>query len=256
MRFFIAAVFFAALSRALFAADAATLITSALEAEARFDTKAALALFREADRQRPDDSFILQKISRQLSDSTNDTMDRAEQKKLAAEALAYAERAARLSPTNPVNVLSRAVCHGKIATFTDSTREKIASSRLVRADAERALALDPNYDWAHHLLGRWHYEVAGLGRTQRWVVKLIYGGLPDASYEDALKHLRIATQLAPDNVSHQLELGHAMLAAGDKVAARAAFEKGLAMPDREKHDDAAKRRARQTIEKLQAALGS
>ena len=39
---------------------------------------------------------------------------------------------------------------------------------------EKAVALDPDYDWAHHVLGRWHYEVAELGGTKRLVVRLFF----------------------------------------------------------------------------------
>ncbi|ATC64873.1 hypothetical protein CMV30_13345 [Nibricoccus aquaticus] len=223
------------------------LLASALAAESRFDSRTALRLFRELDALRPDDPFILQKISQQLSDSTTDTTDREKQRALATEALAYAERAATLAPDNAVNILSLAVCHGKLATYSDA-RQKIAYSRLIKENAERALALDPRYDWAHHILGRWHYEVASLGATKRWLVKLIYGALPDASYAEAISHLRQAVELSPQTVAHPLELGFAYLAAGQKPEARAAFEKGLALPSREKHDESAKARARAALD--------
>jgi hypothetical protein len=32
----------------------------------------------------------------------------------------------------------------------------------VKEEAERALALDPNYAWAHHVIGRWH------SKSPRW----------------------------------------------------------------------------------------
>jgi tetratricopeptide (TPR) repeat protein len=167
------------------------LIQAALAAEARYDSQAALHLFRQLEQTRPDDPFILQKIARQLSDSTEDTMDRERQKALVTEALLYAERAVRIEPDNAVNVLSLAICHGKLATYAD-TRQKIVLSRLVKEETERALALNPSYDWAHHILGRWHREVASLSGTKRWLVNLIYGGLPDASYAQAIASLQRA----------------------------------------------------------------
>jgi tetratricopeptide (TPR) repeat protein len=225
------------------------LLASALAAEARFDSQTALQLFRQLEQTRPDDPVILQKIARQLSDSVEDTPDRERRKALAAEARRYAERAVQLDPQNPVNVLSLAICHGKVATYA-STREKIALSRLVKAETERALELDPSYDWAHHILGRWHYEVASLSSTQRWLVKLIYGGLPEASHANAIASLRRAVELAPDIASHHIALGFAYLAAQQKADARAAFEKGLALPSREKPDEASKQRARTALATL------
>jgi len=225
------------------------LVTAALAAEARQDSRAALALFQQANEAHPNDPFILQKISRQLSDATTDTADIVEKKRLAAEALAYARRAVALAPDNPVNVLSLAICHGKLATYGD-TREKIALSRLVKDEAERALALDPNYDWAHHVLGRWHCEVASLGTGARWFVKLVYGGLPPASHEKAVAHLERAVALSPHVVAHTLELAFAYQACGRQADARAHFLKGLALPSTEKHDESAKQRARTALEAL------
>lgn len=226
-----------------------SLLSDALAAEARLDSRRALELLLEAERARPDDAFILRRIARQYSDLTVELPDAESRKESVERALDYSERAVALDPANPEGVLSLAVCYGKLALY-GNTREKVELSRLVRIKAERALALDAGYSWAHHLLGRWHYEVSELGSVARFVVRLIYGGLPDASTADAVRHLERAVQLAPNQLQHRLELGFAYLAHGDREKARAAFETGLAMPSREKHDEPAKQRAREALAKL------
>lgn len=231
--------------------SAEVLIQQATEAEKALDSKSALTLFLKADEVRPDDAFILQKIARQYSDSIVDLPagDVVEKKRRAELALAYAQRSVALQPDNAENVLSLAVCHGTLAVYSD-TRAKIRYSRLVKEEAERALALAPDYDWAHHVLGRWHYEVAGLGATKRFFVRLIYDSLPDASTEQAIAHLERAVALAPQTGPHHLELGFAYLAADRVDDARAAFARGLALPCTGKHDEAAKTRAREALSKL------
>jgi tetratricopeptide (TPR) repeat protein len=231
------------------AADADTLVKEALAAEARLDSRHALELFLAAVRERPDDAFIVQKIARQYSDLTLDLTDEGEKRRYAQSALEYSQRAVRLDPTNPVNVLSLAICHGKLALYGD-TRTKIQYSRLVREEAQRALDLDPNYAWAHHVLGRWNYEVASLGPATRLVLRLVYGGLPDASCAAAIAHLARAVELEPDEPAHRLELGFAYLAAGERAKARAEFAKGLAMTSRAKQDESAKQRAREALTRL------
>ena len=238
-----------ALTTTLSAAEPDPVLQSALAAEARFDSKTALGLFLRADAAHPNDATLLQKISRQYSDLTLDTPDLAEKKRLCTEALAYARRAAELAPQDPVNLLSLAVCYGKLGTYSD-TRTKIECSRLVKHYAEAALALDPNYDYAHHVLGRWHYEVASLGAPTRFLVRLVYGALPDASTAEAVRQLQRAAELSPQLPAHRVELGFALLADGQRDAARQAFEQALAMPKREKYDDEARRRAREALAKL------
>lgn len=231
------------------AGEAAPHLQEALAAEARLDARRALELFLQADAAQPDNAFILQKIARQYSDLVDDQSDVAGKKRYAQTALDYARRAVALNPSDPVNVLSVAICHGKLALYSD-TREKVRNSRFVREDAEKALALNPDYAWAHHVLGRWHYEVASLGATSKFFVRLFYGGLPTASFDEGIRHLRRATELEPAELTHWLELGFACLAAGQPDAARQHWTCGLAMPSRHKPDEPAKRRARTALARL------
>ena len=231
------------------ATDADTLFREGVAAESRLDSRGALALFLQADRARPDDPATLQKIARQYSDLVVDLPTVEEKKRSAQSALAYAERAAALAPRDPVNLLSLAICHGTLAVYSD-VGTKVKYSRLVKDEAERALALDPGYAWAHHVLGRWNCEVASLGAPSRLFVSLFQGGLPDASVAVGVAHLERAVALEPGELEHVLELGFAYLAAGRKADARAQFEKGLAMPSREKHDEPAKERAREALARL------
>lgn len=248
-RTFLALLVLACLLPARLAAAAEALLHEALAAEARFDSKTALALFLQADAAHPNDPFLLQKIARQYSDLDFDTPDLAEKKRLCTTALAFAQRSVALAPTNAVNVLSLAICYGKLGAYSD-TRTKIEYSRLVKDHALRALALDPAYDYAHHVLGRWHYEVASLGAATRFLVRLVYGGLPAASTADAVRFLRRATELAPTLPAHRVELGFALLADGQTAAAKKTFEQSLDMPQREKYDDEARRRARAALAKI------
>ena len=226
-----------------------TLVKEATAAESRFETKAALALFLEANTARPNDVAILQKISRQYSDATLDTNNVAEKKRLCTEALAYARRAAELDPKDAVNQLSLAICYGKLGTYSD-TRTKIEYSRLVKDYADAAVALNPNYDYAHHVLGRWNYEVASLGFGTRLIVRVIYGGLPSASTAEAVRQLQRAVQLSPHLPAHRVELGFALLADGQRDAARETFQEALKMPIVEKYDTEAFRRAREALDGL------
>lgn len=229
-------------------------LARALAAELAFDVAEALRLYQQADTLRPDDPAILQKIARQLSDLEFAATDPAEKKRLAAEALARARRAAELAPRDAVNALSIAICHGKLAAH-ENTRGKIERSRLVHAYAERALALDPAYDWAHHVLGRWHHEVAALGAASRLFVRVVHGGLPEASRAEAVRRLEEAVRLAPARVPHHVELGFALLASGRASEARASFERALALPSVELYDEPAKARARAALRDLPARSG-
>lgn len=231
------------------AADVAALLRDARTAESGMDPRGALQLYLTADAARPDDPFILQKIARQYSDLVEEQPSLEDRKRYARTALEFAQRAVAGDPKNAVNVLSVAICHGKLALCSE-TRAKLEYSRLVKVEAERALALDPGYAWAHHVLGRWHCEVASLGATSSLVVRLFYGGLPAASLETGIRELVRATELEPDELNHWLELGFAYVAAGQPAQARVQWQHGLAMASRSKPDEAAKQRARAALARL------
>jgi len=237
--------FFAGAASAL-AADVTQLLADARAAETRFDSKSALELYLAADVAQPNDPFILQKIARQYSDSTFDSTALVEQKKFCDLALSYAKRAHALAPNNAVNLLSLAICYAKIGFYADN-KTKIANSRLVKDYAVAALALDPDYSYAHHVLGQWHYEVASINATTRFLVRLIYGGLPAASTADGVQHLRRAVALDPQNPSHHAELGFALRSDGQADAAQQTFARALELPPRDKHDLQSQARARAAL---------
>ncbi len=233
------------------AAATESVVSAALAAEASLQTQRALELFLTAEKTQPNDPFILRKIARQYSDLEVELKTTAEKKASIERALDYAQRATAVEPHHAENVLSVAICYGKLAFFANPSR-KVEYSRLVRDHTLRALALDPDYAWAHHLLGRWHYEVSTLGATTRVFVKLFYGGLPAASTAEAVDHLRRAVDLEPTQLQHHLELGFALTAHGLPAQARIAFTAGLALPSREKHDETAMARARAALAKITA----
>ncbi len=228
---------------------AAKLYARGLQAQEELRTNNALSVLLQVEKLAPDNPKVLQKIARQYSDSTIDTPDDTRQQQLLEKALRYSERAAELDPTDPVNVLSLAIVKGKIASI-QGNKAKVEAARMIKADARRAIELDPDYAWAHHVLGRWHREVNELGSIARFFTKILYGGLPEASIDEAVFHLEKATELEPENLNHFLELGFAYQAAGEVGKARINFGRGLEMPNREKHDASAKRRARAALADL------
>jgi tetratricopeptide (TPR) repeat protein len=230
----------------LSAQPAATPVERAMDAEARFDTAEALRLYLAALEQDPDNAFLLQKVARQYSDAVDDADSMPERRRLADLALSYAVRATERQPDNPVNVLSVAIAQGKLALASDPA-QRIELSRQVRAGAEKALRLDPNYAWAHHVLGRWHFEVTQVRGARRFFARLVYGGLPPASLDEALQHLQRAVELEPEHVLHRAELGFVLEAAGRHQDAREQWRKSLALPRRQKDDAHAQERARQAL---------
>lgn len=215
----------------------------------KLETKEALAAYLEAEKLGRRDSEVLRKISRELALSMPDAGSPEEKRALGEKALAYSQRAVAANPMDPHAQLGLAICYGRVAPFLDN-KTKIAYSKLVKEQADKAIKLDPSLDYGYHVLGAWNYELAGLNSVLRVVAKLIYGELPTASYEEAVRNFKKAIELAPNRVVHHIELGRTYAAMGLAALAREELNKGLALPNREKDDPGTKERGRAALKKL------
>ena len=63
---------------------------------------------------------------------------------------------------------------GRLALLSDN-KTKVRLAHDARAEAVTALALEPSNDLAHHLMGRWHSEMANLNVMVRTLVRVMYG---------------------------------------------------------------------------------
>lgn len=214
--------------------------------DAKLDTPRALEKYLEAEKLGAHDAETLYRIARQYALSMNDTASQSTQRDLGETALVYAKRAIAANPKSAKAQLSAAVCYGRLVPYV-SSKTKVEYSRLIKDHAEIAMKLDPTDSYAWHVLGVWNYELAKMGPLMRGVVKVVYGGIPPASNEEAARLLRKAVELAPERVSHHVELGRTLLALGQKNEARAELQRGLALPSREKDDPESKRRAQEAL---------
>lgn len=247
IRILIVALSLAALS--LHAADAGSLIAQGDALDAKLQSEQALKVYLEAEKLQPTDASLLIKIAKQYGESMTSIRDEAAKRKAGEMALDYSKRAVRQAPKMADAYLAEAICYGRLLDLVPA-RTRVEYSRLVRQGAEQALKLDPNSDYAWHMLGRWHQAVATMDGLTTVIVKIVYGGLPNASLEEAAKCFEKAAKLKADRVAHQIELGRTYALLGKKSDARQHLEAGLKLPNRERDDPDTKARGREALEKL------
>jgi tetratricopeptide (TPR) repeat protein len=146
------------------------------------------------------------------------------QKNLAGRALAVALRAESVNATNATARLCVAVCYAKNFPYVD-TETKVKWSRAIKSECETAIALDPKQDVGYYLLGRWHFGVANMNIFLKGLLKIVYGGLPAASNEEAISNFKKAIDLAPNRIIHHFELAKVYQAVGKETLARLELEK-------------------------------
>jgi tetratricopeptide (TPR) repeat protein len=209
----------------------------------------ALKFYSVAEKETPNDASLLIKIARQHSYRMNLQGSTAEKIAVGRLALAYSERAVKAAPNESDAHLSVAISLGKLTAYV-SKRESIESSHQIKSAAETAARLNPKNDYAWHILGLWHQALSQISGTTRQIAKVIYGELPNASNEEALKCFQKAMALKPQRLIHTIELGRTYAQMNRKEDARLWIQKGLNMPNREFDDPETKQRGRKTLAEL------
>ncbi len=217
--------------------------------ERQFKSAEALAAYQKALAEKPDDPAILRKIAKQYVELALDAPGKAEKLRLARLGYDTALQAEKLDPNDPEGRLTVAVAAARLGFYSDA-KTKLELSKVVKQQASEAIRLKPNYALGWHMLGRWNYEICSLNPLLKTVAEAIYGKMPAASYEEAVRCLGKAAQLEPDNALFQAELGRGYLALGKEDEARRALEKSLTLPRRTKDDSEAQQRAKAALREL------
>ena len=214
--------------------------------ERQHHTRAALAAFRAAEQIEPENVGVLLRMAKQYSDLVDETRPENAARLLAEKARDYALRAVQLAPDNAKARLTLAVCYGKLTDFVGS-KTKLEYSKLIRDETLASIALDPRDDFAWHVLGRWHFGVANVNGMLKAIANIVYGGLPEASNEEAIKALKRACEIAPQRIIHHSELARVYKAIGNDELAAKEWQLVLSLPATDIGDEKDKREAQTAV---------
>lgn len=231
-----------------FSQSAAEWIKKGDDLDASRKTKDALEAYQKADALQPDQAPVLIKIAKQYGDLMPSLKGKA-RKEAAQKSLEYSRKAVAIAPKLSDSHLALALSLGKNTEFLGN-KEKLEASREIKSAAEQALKLNPKSDYAHHMLGRWHQEIADIGGGTRLLAKVVYGGIPKGSYQEALEHFEKARKINSARLIHQIEYGRTLAMMGKEDDAKRELKKGLAMPNREADDAESKLRGKATLDEI------
>lgn len=161
----------------------------------------------------------------------------------------YCEKAIEVNPEGWEGHTYLSIALGRLALFRGG-KEKINLSKRIKAEADEAIALNPNDDLAYHVIGLWHRNLANLSWVLRSFAKILYGGVPPGSNEEAVACLKKAIEINPTHINHHLELAKTYEVTGQKDLMKASLEKVLELPAKEFEDEGYKKEAEEMLEKM------
>jgi tetratricopeptide (TPR) repeat protein len=195
-----------------------------------FDNEAALLCYQRAFAIDSTDCDVLWKLARSEINRGISAPD-DEKPRWFASSEGLARQCVALYPDSSEAHFFLAVAIGQMAKVVGGKR-RIELSKDVKREAEATLALDPAHAGAMHVLGRWNYEVAGLGWFSKVAAKIVYGGVPPgASYEQAQAWFERAIAVRPDMPLNRLWLGATLIKVHDYSGAREQLQMCLDLDD-------------------------
>ncbi|MFN8586776.1 MAG: hypothetical protein U0704_03155 [Candidatus Eisenbacteria bacterium] len=153
-----------------------------------------------------------------------------EQRRMRAAAVEHAREAVKAAPDSADGHVWLAVALGRQA-LGEGARTKLALSREIKSEVDRALQMDPDNGRAWHVLAVWNVKISELNAVERLAANAVLGGVPKgASWANAETAFQRAIQLQPQYVHHRLEYGRLLRALHREAEARRELEKAAALP--------------------------
>lgn len=162
----------------------------------------------------------------------------------------YAQRALHADSTNADANCAMAIAMGRMALIS-SGKEKVANVKEIKRYADIALHYDSRSFKAWHILGKWNYEVSNLNMVEKAAIRLLYGGMPAASIDEAIKCYEKAKSIEPSFVLNLFELAKAYKKNGQDDKAIENINKLLRLPNRTAEDPDYKAEAKKMLADLQ-----
>lgn len=212
------------------------------------DFRQALSQLSTLQSEHPANAEILWRLALTRVDIGEQFDSEKQQSSLYTQALTNAEAALQADSTNAHSHLAVAISQGRVA-LNAGTKEKIRRSRAVKHHADRAIELDPDLAAAYHVRARWNREVADLGFFERAIVKTVYGGLPEASFEQSVVDFEKAIALE-DKIIHHLEIARTYVKMDRESDAQKHLQTALAMDATDPDDPKNKREARELLDDI------
>jgi tetratricopeptide (TPR) repeat protein len=202
--------------------DLPGLVTPGDEAFARIEYPAAITLYQEALAGHPRQPELLWRLAR-VSVCLAEVSEGETRTKLLRSAERYARSCIAADSGLSEGHTWLAGALGYIA-LEEGTEQKLATSRELEREAQRAVELNPSDDAALSILGSFYRALGNVGWLERTLASLFVGTVPRGGYEEAESALQKAIAIAPEIMRHRYELGILYIDMGRKEEARRALE--------------------------------
>lgn len=235
----------------LTAQDPATLMEEGKKLEQKLKDEEALAKYKQAAFIQPtNQAAILRCAALTVAIGNRQTTPEAKAQKY-KEAMSFAQTAYKLDSTKAEASFMMAVVYGKFTEIEKKNESLVDYTRQIRRFADKCVALDPAFAKGYHVLGRWHLEVVSLSGIKKAALKVVFGGVGDATINDAIKWMEKCKAMDPYYTANFYDLARAYQYHTKYEKAIATLEQLQKLPTRRLEDAEIKAKGATLLQQLQ-----
>lgn len=200
---------FVLLSVQLFSQQADVLLKEAVNLERSLKEEAALDKYKQVLAADPANMRALVRSSELSSAIGARQADKNAKTTYYNVAKDYADKAISIDSNSADAYYARAVVAGKLTEVETENKKLVAHVKDIKTYADKGLAINPNHARANYVLGKWNFEVLTLPWAKKAAVKVLFGGMPPATIENAYKYMEKCKTIEPYFVLNYLDLAKA-----------------------------------------------
>lgn len=162
----------------------------------------------------------------------------------------YAERVFRQHHDEAEANYAMANAAMRMATVTKN-KDKAVHLRDMKYYSDSALLINPSHAASLYTLGRWNYDIVNLNVAEKAGVKVLFGGMPKASLDEAILYFEKARSANPALIVNYLDLANAYVQNHRTDKAIEVLNRMVKLPPRTQDDESYKAEGRTLLASLQ-----
>ena len=121
----------------------------------------------------------------------------------------FADKALLIDSTNCDAIYARGLAALELSNIESENKKMVIFLREAYNYAYKSLKNNPNHGKSNFLMGKWNFIIVNTAWTKKATVKVLYGGIPDASIDNAILFMEKCKSAEPYFVQNFLELAKA-----------------------------------------------
>jgi hypothetical protein len=218
--------------------------------ERQYNTPQAILKYEEALKANPNQMAILVRLVEIYCFGLEADKDESTKIIQLNKAKDYLIKAKNIDSTQADYLYSKAVYLGKLIEVSP-VKEKAQYTKEIKILLDEALSKDPNHVKSIYTLAKWNEEVSGLNPAVKAAMKVIFGGLPPASRDQALDLHQKARKLNPGFLANNYDLALLLKKTNKPSQAIEILESQMKLPTKTKEELEFKNKSKQLLQSLQ-----